>query len=53
MPHLSTMAFILVGTAPPAPTSVERWGQWELELDGPPTGNPFMDVQIEAAFSMR
>lgn len=38
--------------APPVPTAVERWGQWELELDGPTTGNPFVDVEIDATFSL-
>ena len=42
----------LAFAAPPVPTAVERWGQWELELDGPMTGNPFVDVEIDATFSL-
>lgn len=29
---------------------VERWGTWELSLDGPTDGNPFLDVQLNARF---
>jgi len=30
---------------------VERWGRFELGLDGPQVGNPFMDVHFGAVFS--
>jgi len=34
-----------------APASVERWGLFELELEGPDEGNPFVDVRLDAVFS--
>ncbi len=30
---------------------IERWGIFELRLDGPEDGNPFVDVQVGARFS--
>ena len=33
-----------------APQQVERWGIFELSLDGPTAGNPFVDVRFGAAF---
>ena len=30
--------------------SVERWGMFELVLDGPSSGNPFTDVDLSARF---
>lgn len=30
---------------------VERWGMFELKLEGDPSGNPFIDVQLTAQFS--
>ncbi|WP_443749334.1 DUF5060 domain-containing protein [Asticcacaulis solisilvae] len=35
--------------APPA-TTVERWGLYEIALNGPVTGNPFVDVTLAAIF---
>jgi len=29
---------------------VERWGMFEVSLDGPKEGNPFLDVQLSARF---
>lgn len=29
---------------------IERWGLFELELQGPEDGNPFVDVQLSAVF---
>ncbi|MFT3870720.1 MAG: DUF5060 domain-containing protein [Nibricoccus sp.] len=34
-----------------APTSVEKWGVFEIELKGPTDGNPFVDVTLSAEFS--
>lgn len=34
-----------------APTAAERWGVFELELQGPRHGNPFVDVELSADFS--
>lgn len=33
------------------PTQAERWGVFELALEGPPSGNPFVDVQVSARFA--
>jgi hypothetical protein len=33
------------------PQQVERWGIFELSLDGPAEGNPFVDVKFGAHFS--
>ncbi len=30
--------------------TVERWGIFELALEGPQTGNPFVDVKLSARF---
>ena len=32
------------------PTTVEQWDVFELELDGPADGNPFVDVRLAADF---
>jgi hypothetical protein len=37
-------------TAPAKWLEVERWGVFEVVLDGPQTGNPFVDVQLSARF---
>jgi hypothetical protein len=34
----------------PAARSVERWGLFEIALDGPRDGNPFVDVHLSAEF---
>ena len=31
---------------------IERWGTYELTLDGPQTGNPFVDVELTAEFRL-
>ena len=33
------------------PARVERWGMYELELQGPEAGNPFTEQQVEATFT--
>ncbi len=38
-------------TAAEPARSVERWGVFELELDGPAEGNPFVDVRFSAVFT--
>jgi hypothetical protein len=35
---------------PEPPRSVERWGVYEIVLDGPREGNPFIDVALVATF---
>jgi hypothetical protein len=32
------------------PEQVERWGLWEVALEGPSEGNPFVDVAVAAVF---
>jgi hypothetical protein len=34
-----------------APASVERWGVFELELKGPASGNPFVEVRFSTVFT--
>lgn len=34
-----------------APSTVERWGIFEATFEGPASGNPFVDVKVEAAFT--
>ena len=38
------LALILVGRGRAA--DVEQWGVWELSLDGPREGNPYLDVEL-------
>jgi hypothetical protein len=38
-------------TAAAQPTRVEQWGIFEVNLNGPTTGNPFVDVELTARFS--
>lgn len=33
------------------PSSVEKWGLFELRLHGPASGNPYMDVTLQAEFT--
>jgi hypothetical protein len=39
------------GAARGADEAVEQWGTWELTLQGPADGNPFVDVELSARFS--
>lgn len=32
--------------------TVEQWGRYEIALKGPELGNPFMDVKLNADFSL-
>ena len=34
------------------PVEVERWGTYELALEGPQGGNPFLDVRLSAQFGL-
>ena len=38
-------------SSPANAADVEQWGVWEMSLDGPRDGNPYLDVQLSAAFS--
>ena len=33
-------------------TTVERWNQFEVAFEGPSTGNPFVDVDLTATFTL-
>ena len=35
----------------PSPNSVEKWGLYEVSLQGPSSGNPYTEVQLTAEFS--
>ena len=35
----------------PTESTVEKWGTFEVELKGPSTGNPFLDVELDAVFT--
>lgn len=47
---LPTLATALAEALPQAPSHVEKWGAYELALQGPTTGNPFTDVQLSGRF---
>jgi hypothetical protein len=52
---VKSAALAVAGAALPARTwaeaeSIERWGLFALELAGPKSGNPFVDVQLTARF---
>jgi hypothetical protein len=60
---LSSMLLVNAASAQPAEidanrgdaaakTTCERWGFAEIELSGPNTGNPFVDVQLTATFEL-
>lgn len=34
-----------------ASETVEKWGRFELALDGPDTGNPYLDIAFDAIFT--
>jgi len=44
-------ALSLVGPAHAQSASIERWGLYEITLDGPKDGNPFVDVTLSADFT--
>jgi hypothetical protein len=33
--------------------NVECWGRFEIELDGPANGNPFVDIKLKGVFTYR
>jgi len=51
MKRIALALFLLAGLAPAE--TVERWGVFELSLNGPASGNPFLDVRISAQFHFR
>lgn len=46
----SVAAPLAAARSAPPPRSVERWGVYEIALDGPSEGNPFVDVMLAATF---
>jgi hypothetical protein len=51
MKRIALALFLLAGLAPAE--TVERWGVFELSLNGPASGNPFLDVRLSAQFRFR
>src|SRR5690348_14468418 len=58
MLYLLSSIFVSVAAAdPPSPaglgaaSTVEQWGVYEIALNGPTNGNPFLEVRFSAAFS--
>ena len=47
------LALVLFASSTPAaqPAPVEQWGIFELRLDGPAEGNPYVDVILSARFT--
>ena len=41
---------VLVVVGAQKDTVIEQWGQFEISLKGPSTGNPFMDVHLASTF---
>lgn len=44
-----SLAHVLVVAA--EPPQVEQWGRFELNLTGPASGNPFLEVELNARFT--
>src|SRR5438132_1155376 len=42
---------LLVNVAQACAVDVEQWGQFEVVLKGPATGNPFIEVELSATFT--
>lgn len=47
---LLSLGWSLVGTRASGTKTVEQWGIYEIALNGPTNGNPFVDVQLSAVF---
>ncbi len=50
---MRTLILLLCGAALAAGADVERWGLYEVTLAGPAAGNPFVEVQVGARFSLK
>jgi hypothetical protein len=48
-----SLLFCAVLATPASGQSVERWSVYEVALQGPQTGNPFVDVSLSATFQYR
>ena len=44
----TTIMLTLATTLPPE--KVERWGIFEISMNGPKAGNPFIDVELSSQF---
>jgi hypothetical protein len=44
-------AFLVLAEEPSSLQTVEKWDIFELRLEGPSDGNPFLDVELGATFS--
>jgi hypothetical protein len=46
----TAIAATIGGLAAQSRTAIERWGIFDIDLDGPRDGNPFVDVRVAAEF---
>lgn len=44
------VAFSLANAQKPEMNMIERWGIYEVTLNGPDTGNPFTEIELTAEF---
>ena len=53
--HASAVFFVFLAVASSSALASEtqQWGVWETSLEGPSTGNPFVDVALSATFHCR
>ena len=51
LPLLLALPVLIASDAPLRAADVEQWGTFEVALKGPADGNPFVDVQLSAAFT--
>lgn len=49
---VAVFALFLWTAAQAAQPTVERWGTYEISLNGPTNGNPFLDVTFSASFTI-
>jgi hypothetical protein len=45
-------AFSLTAVPVASTNTVEQWGIYEIQLNGPTNGNPFIDVELSAVFTL-
>ena len=51
LPWLAIVGFLCMGTIVSAVPKIERWGVHEIMLPGPATGNPYVEVTLDAEFT--
>ena len=49
--YLFILSLLFLNFYPPVGQSVKQWDIFEIELKGPSTGNPFLDVTLTASFT--